>query len=375
MQLEPHEILGGKPTAKKLAYSQTRLSAKEIFRVYQDMAPSIWNKFNRKTYAGVHKYSDPRFVSAFCTGVVDFLTTEARKYGTGVVDVKEVLNSAAIEKNILASTLLSYGMPLFFVSPELLSAALKTKLPACINWKDLKLPYEAGVFILPKNSIPTPVGGQTGFVGYARLSNQMYDVQPANIEVNNKREAWLSISYDTADGVEGYRLIYEEKYYPKQDNLTSDNYKSSFNAYENLSGLSAKTSDFKNYTADMANLVFNLLLLMQERPDLVTKGRHVGTTKKHRQEIWYPNIIGKNYTIKRVYQGGSHASPRWHWRCGHWREQGVGKKICNCGHILSAHDEEKKCKENGCFDKCTGIKFSDVRRNFIAPVLVNGGMI
>lgn len=81
----------------------------------------------------------------------------------------------------------------------------------------------------------------------------------------------------------------------------------------------------------LANLVFNGILLMQERPEMVEaeaiveKG-HKTKKKGRTPDIWSPKWVGRNYRIKRESPGtGTHASPRFHWRDGHWRDQPVGE--------------------------------------------------
>jgi hypothetical protein len=67
------------------------------------------------------------------------------------------------------------------------------------------------------------------------------------------------------------------------------------------------------------------------RPQLIEMG--VQTRKeriKHgivREAIWSPNIIGGKYKVKHSTEHGegTHASPRVHWRMGHWHTVLHGK--------------------------------------------------
>jgi hypothetical protein len=81
----------------------------------------------------------------------------------------------------------------------------------------------------------------------------------------------------------------------------------------------------------LAAVAINAVLLMQARPTMAEAGKRVEkerATKKGERiaEVWAPNWLGREYhTPTRDAQGGSHASPRMHWRRGHWRMQAVGE--------------------------------------------------
>ncbi len=75
----------------------------------------------------------------------------------------------------------------------------------------------------------------------------------------------------------------------------------------------------------IAGLVFNLVLAMAARPELLTQGSFSGKRSKRGSEFWQPNIIGKNYRVSGSDGKGVTGLPhRMHWRRGHWRNQGYG---------------------------------------------------
>ena len=77
----------------------------------------------------------------------------------------------------------------------------------------------------------------------------------------------------------------------------------------------------------VCSLLFGTLLAMTARPELVERGKceRVIEARKDRprKEFWSPNIVGRRYRTK-IEGGGSHASPRMHWRRGHFRSQPYG---------------------------------------------------
>lgn len=82
----------------------------------------------------------------------------------------------------------------------------------------------------------------------------------------------------------------------------------------------------------MSQIVFNLVLIMQSRPEYVEALSVNGVIKNKqtgaKETIYNPRWVGKNYHIvrDRTSSGGTHASPHAHWRRGHWREQAVGPR-------------------------------------------------
>ena len=93
--------------------------------------------------------------------------------------------------------------------------------------------------------------------------------------------------------------------------------------------------EFSSQQKKRAKLVINFLLWQQSMHD---KGQDVievdaPTRKmgfgKNTKQIIVPRVIGEGYKPKiiRNYEPtGTHASPRTHWRSGHWRQQPTGKR-------------------------------------------------
>jgi hypothetical protein len=83
------------------------------------------------------------------------------------------------------------------------------------------------------------------------------------------------------------------------------------------------------------HLLLGTLLLMTARPDLVSYGTLQQTAKvKHGHtkgvnEFWSPNMIGREYKLRRESPGGFHLSPRLHWVRGFYRNQAYGKQWAN----------------------------------------------
>jgi hypothetical protein len=91
---------------------------------------------------------------------------------------------------------------------------------------------------------------------------------------------------------------------------------------ENLS------EDDSAFLEKLGVVVFGMLLALQARPALLTAAVREkvvkATSDRPQREFWTPTYIGKGYYPKREGASGTHASPRMHWRRGHFRQQAFG---------------------------------------------------
>jgi hypothetical protein len=69
------------------------------------------------------------------------------------------------------SHLARFGVPMFWLSDSIAQAIRQTvSPPGAIDWATLRMPFDAGVFMLPKGSLTHPESGDdVRFVAYARL--------------------------------------------------------------------------------------------------------------------------------------------------------------------------------------------------------------
>jgi hypothetical protein len=81
----------------------------------------------------------------------------------------------------------------------------------------------------------------------------------------------------------------------------------------------------------MLRLAMNVAYYMANVTASVEESRRAMTRKVRGVEVdavWHPRWVGKAYKRSVCVTGpiaGTHASPRTHWRRGHWRNQAVGE--------------------------------------------------
>lgn len=89
--------------------------------------------------------------------------------------------------------------------------------------------------------------------------------------------------------------------------------------------------DSEDFLSKMVYLAISAAMVMTSRPKLIENGtiqRREKRSKSGKLEVdalWSPNIIGRLYRHG-LPQGGTHCSPRAHWRSGHWRRQFYGPR-------------------------------------------------
>lgn len=225
-------------------------------------------------------------------------------------------------------------IPVYAITPELIEAFVKSDLPPDVC--DIKKSFSVALFIFPK-MFTTP---------------------------DNEPFSWLLSSYFAKDEIVATYPSYLAKGLPesmKSRKLESSRirwvskmpsgiiYSSVLELKEGL-GVPYRTGNYycdenieknpeqeKQFAEKIDNLMLQTLLYLQTKPDEIPTinnvvnritggfGKTVNTTINTELEpIW----IGKNYRpqIRMSTSTGTHASPRTHWRRGHWKRVAIGEK-------------------------------------------------
>lgn len=242
---------------------------------------------------------------------------------------------------VWASKLASYRVPIWWLTRDMAEALQQTTPPQTINLEEIKLPFEAAIFMLPKGTlVHESEEGEATFVSYVRthLGEEIRSL------ASGMPEVWRPLGHGTMTvfaGTSAEHLLHWTIPNDHRVNLgqldwwiqtfSNSDYRHHSEAphflNENL------TPEDNRFMARAMHLLFGTLILMTSRPDLVTTGGlRKKVQKKHdpvAREFWNPSIIGEHYKIRHEYapQGGTHASPRGHWVRGFYREQPVGPRL------------------------------------------------
>jgi hypothetical protein len=219
--------------------------------------------------------------------------------------------------------------PTYFVSENLLKAALNNSLPK-IPCKAIRWPLDAIMFMLPTGVLTNPEGASINFLVVAKHFGSM----------------GCTTGVDQGKGIEGIAQ------YASIRDFNPDAYVC--DEVKDPAGFSHFTGDTLNlnfYTGDHPEIEFidrlrvlaiNLLLIMSARPELVettsslvtSDNKKVGkVSSREDRQRWSPNWIGRDFRIKTDTRaktttvGAKRPSPEMHWRRGHYREQPYGEKL------------------------------------------------
>jgi hypothetical protein len=145
------------------------------------------------------------------------------------------------------------------------------------------------------------------------------------ITVPRAKVAWQHYSWK-GGGLESFVSCYF-----RQDRVDETIHNYSYTDYTGTKDEAGVATD-KEVTDRLSALMLKLLVILNSRPQLVEAGQCVRPHRiKHgrvkHSELWSPNVIGRGYHALRDDRdlgGGTHASPRLHWRRGHVRSQPHG---------------------------------------------------
>lgn len=308
-------------------------------KLMSEFFPHLMQKFYPRVYEEVGRYHSPKKCAAFFANMV----AEMETLGYQRAPTAYRLMLPALEP------MAQRRMPMFFIAPDLMKAIQLTDFPGDIDWTTLKMPYEQGIFILPKGSVVHPKDGDVAMIVWARLEpNTPYPCPMADwhpIVIGNKAFIVLGLCIKTGVWYDSTfnadlrpTLLLHNMFYREKGERTPAAAKST-----NLDADLDETDEM--FLEKLGVVCFGTFLVMNAKPELVEKGKllkRVSRAKDEVKEFWSPNIIGPKYRLKREVPridrygkfsadqpkrdlGGTHASPRYHWRRGHVRQQAYGK--------------------------------------------------
>lgn len=289
-------------------------------------APELFAKYYPHRYTdSIGGYHSPKALAALLASIEHF----SKHNDLSNFSITEILLAPALPY------LVEHKMPLMFLGRDFLDAILHSDYPLPIEWAPLHLPYEHGVFVLPTSAVTTSKGNDLSFVLYSRkYKGRQYTTYSGHSYVTE--ENTFSISSLALDEDTWYNTNISESTTPI---ITLKDIFSGYGGSE-CPGFEHKFSydaDFDKDDAELAktvgSIVFGTILALNAREDLLEPRKRLRVVQnKHdvtkRLEYWEPNFVGRHYHIKRLPAKGTHASPRLHWRRGHYRSQpfGPGRK-------------------------------------------------
>lgn len=277
--------------------------------------PVLWRKFNPRLYKNTDRYGSPMVAGATLASAALTL----RDHGQGVAQTQNVIYLAAAE-------LCKYDVPALFVAPELAQAAFLSKPDENMRWDTLALPFEAALLMLPRGLFAHPEFGPVDYVGYARTRAGVHQVPLPNCpQIATKNDNF--IVFTGLRDSPGFQ-IYDRTFNAQSNPTIADKLPDDPHIYEEGKFYIPLAADEHEFLSNLTALVFRLLLVLVARPEQLETGRRYASPKKRGgQEVWLPNIVGRQYRAQPASlgtAGGAGGRKRLHWRRGHFRNQAIG---------------------------------------------------
>lgn len=250
---------------------------------------------------------------------------------------------------------LVYQVPTYFVRSEFAQAVAQTEAPSDFKFSEIHWPLPAMLFVLPTDFVLKYFGFMCPFIS---ITNNQPGIYP-NMLLKRLPKCEMPIAAFSPIDNQVERITFVYPCYSK-DRVPVDytgNYPVSMNVNEMAS---APFTDATYMEEKHLHLLFDphetvadlpegeaerefqnkvtafavkLMLALTARPNIIKTGplARPERFKKgvRRDALWHPNLVGWDYRAVRQDSGaptGTHASPRMHWRKGHWRNQPYGPK-------------------------------------------------
>jgi|GEM_PF-1837562 len=283
----------------------------EIYKIAATAYPDLWRRCYPRAYRDIGNYGSVKAVAAaLATGVLGL-------QGGNQSDTLRAVGVAALK-------LFQQNVPTLFLAPEFAAAASQTTPPPATRWDDLRLPFEAALLMFPSGFLAT-AAAPVSFLGYARIRAGEPLTIPGGGATTLNHNSFITFTAYTqaADLPLLSRALNaaDAPFIETADIAANDYHVDAFDL--------ALEGDEAAFLHQATELVFRVLMALQARPEHYRRGRKKEVNRKSGLELWTPNLIGAEYRAARQASESNaahteHASPRLHWRRGHFRQQAYG---------------------------------------------------
>ena len=287
----------------------------ELISRWETRYPDEWALCYPKQYQVSNMYASPKQLAL---NLIQFLAPQKSNSDPTV--------SKDWSGYFAASGLIRLKVPIFFVAPDLFTSVQRSAPPSRLDWVNMHLTFDSAAFALPRGSLTHETGGEVNFLWYTRMrKHEPYPAYPGSDPVGITDDDCFIIfapCMASADRkVPG--VFYFGSKTPLLDLRDADRMELEDPVGAEKVGLVA---DDMSLLSVGSTLLCNLLLVMDARKELVTPGQWNGKKTSKGLEFWTPNILGKDYVLRKPSLSGSGPTPRMHWRRGHVRQQPYGER-------------------------------------------------
>jgi hypothetical protein len=291
--------------------------------------PELWSYFYPRWYRNTDRYLSARIpAQSFFICSLDML---------GITPTEPTLTEQAIWSTGIQ--LHKHRFPHYYIAPELFKAVSMSEPPEGMRWDTMKFPHPAAIFMLPRKTLFHPVEGEVSWLAYARIHHDedlSFHADPHHWQLTNKNDCFMVVweCHESRPSPPSFHVVLTADKAPYISDIAKCFDRESGAAIGdpgNLLDIPMVASEAE-FSKLAASLVFRILLAMEARPLLVERGsftrKYLGSKGKP-TEIWNPNIVGREYRIRKEAEGIARAAGwhlRMHWRRGHYKQQAHGPK-------------------------------------------------
>lgn len=307
-------------------------------------------------------YHSPKLVSA---AIYTILAENSLKYSAD-----QAVGPLEVSAQAAAYRLCNEGVPIYYVADDFIRAVAATDLPAGLRIGDLKWPVPAMALGFPVKFIQEYLGCDIGYVLAAQFDGTpvgcRYIPGAPQIEATEPKVTWAW----HRKGPKGIEMFVSS--YMNKDGVNEAVAKYTYTDY------GIDTPETAHYSAEacdkMAALMLKLLVVLNARIGFVEQGacERPASVKKgvQRSALWRANVIGRKYVLHRSDQPGTHASPRFHLRRGHFSWTTVGERKNLVPVSTLPRNEVGEIKWDAVSEEQRAAFHSTHRRTWIEPVCV-----
>jgi hypothetical protein len=248
--------------------------------------PDLYKRYFSRIYRDDHRFGDWRLPLWYDIAGVKLLFDHFDEVKTNPVDTSELIISWMKGTN---------QAPMFFVTKELFNACLNTQVPEDLNVADLKLPFEAFTFVLPRNSLFRG-NEEAQFITVGRIKKGKTTIYKGEEVLTSIQSEQTSMAFSTffpeamgqlsilSTGDDLGKILKE-----KEVTYADDETRYALNISRNPSDPRRRIvkSIDKDFVSKMVPLAMSLILAMEARPELVVSHRYIRPgTKSGKGSCW-----------------------------------------------------------------------------------------
>lgn len=282
--------------------------------------PKVWRRAYTKHYDAPGAYRSFKYVA------VQFAMGELGASYTRPSQGEMVSNVP-----VLFKILEEYDWPTYHVHASMFAAMQRTQPPKGKTWNDVALPYPGVIFMLPKGALCMPnvpvIDGSDRipivYIGVARISRGRFRFRSEYGEPDGRDRICVFWSADTPEGPVSHDCAF-----PDTQALVPDvSWIDEATKKQGDDGFHSDCVVESDYTARLAGVIANLLLLREARPEYIEAGGRTKKTLRSGTAVHAPTFIGRRYVVRRAEATKGGASAHFTeigWRAGHMKEQPCG---------------------------------------------------